>query len=343
MSPLKTLKLPDLKVLTEAISMRPLMGGAMWAAHQILRVRGFKWEVRRNGELKIGLWRKTFREKTLRKPHPKRLVFVPGFGDTPLSWLSVLTLVEPILWKNFDEVVLIDIPGYNGLLAHENFFQSVDIAMDAIFDVLDSLKPHTVMGHSLGGFTAAHYAAACSTGKRMTGRKQNHCELQSIVVIDPSGVFESDLDRQEWQSKIQGLVDNQPEKWRPFIFAKEPFWFRAVGAQFLKFGARAEIGAFIASGRDEHEVQRILPLIQTEVSIIWGEKDTLIPSSFASSWLKYLTNAKGKPQAAIVRNVGHSPQVEAPAVVAAILGQILSGRQPHPMGKRWYRLIESQV
>jgi pimeloyl-ACP methyl ester carboxylesterase len=319
---------------------RPVASSVMWGVHQLLKLRGFKFEVRRNGALKIGLWRKVFHEKTLRSPKPKRMVFLPGFGDTPLSWISIFTLIEPVLRKNFDEIILVDLPGYNGILAKDPFFQTVDIMMDSLFDVLDSLRPHTIMGHSLGGFFAAHYAAACSSLERVSGRKHSHAELESLIVVDPSGIFESDLDRQEWQTKLEKLYDKDLDAWRPFIFAKEPIWFKYFASQFLDFGARKEIRAFIDSHRDEHEVQRILPKITSKVSLIWGEEDSLIPSSFAKSWLKYLTAAKGTPNASIIKGVGHSPQAEAPAVFSAIVGQILSGRTPHAIGRRWYRLVE---
>jgi pimeloyl-ACP methyl ester carboxylesterase len=337
--------LPNLSELFDSLPIsleRPVVSSLVWGAHQLLRVRGYKCEVRRSGDLKLGLWRKEFRSKALGKRNPKRFVFLPGFGDTPLSWLSVLTLIEPVLRGNFDEVVLLDFPGYNGILAQESFFPSVDTLMDSLFDVLDSLRPHTIMGHSLGGFLGTHYAAACARTQRISGRKHSYSELERLIVVDPSGVFESELDREEWNKKMQQLFDADTEKWRPYIFAKEPFWFRYVGPYFLKFGARAEVRAFVESSRAEHEIQKILPLIRAQVTLIWGEKDTLIPSSFAASWLKYLTQTKEPPFASIVKGVGHSPQIEAPAVVAAILAQVLSGRAPHSLGKRWYRLLEGE-
>jgi pimeloyl-ACP methyl ester carboxylesterase len=254
-----------------------------------------------------------------------------------------LTLIEPVVRKKFDEILLVDFPGYNGLLAREAFFHSLDLLMDGVFDILDSLKPDTVMGHSLGGFLSAHYAAACSTGVRITGRKQSHSMLKSIIAVDPSGVFESDLDRKEWELKIRKLAAPDHNEWRPYIFAREPFWFKYLGEHFLRFGAREEIATLMESAREEHEVQRILPQIQTEVSLVWGEKDTLIPASFASSWLKYLSQAKGTPRAAVIKGVGHSPQVEAPAILAAVVGQMLSGRVPHSAGSRWYRVLDPSL
>jgi pimeloyl-ACP methyl ester carboxylesterase len=115
-----------------------------------LKKAGFRWELRRQGDQKIGLWRKALRE---RPPgaRPARLVWIPGFGDTPVSWLSVLGPLMPLLRKRFDEVVLVDFPGYAGFLSREKPFASIDLLIQSLGDVLDSLEPRVVAGQSLGG------------------------------------------------------------------------------------------------------------------------------------------------------------------------------------------------
>jgi pimeloyl-ACP methyl ester carboxylesterase len=315
----------------------------LWVAHQSLTAFGFRWEVQRHGDIKLGLWRKTYRKKTLHKPIPSRFVLIPGFGDTPLSWLSVITLLEPVLRTQFDEVVLIDFPGYNGRLYSEGLFPSVDALLDSLFDVLDSLKPHTVMGHSLGGFLTTHYAAACSSGKRPTGtdKKQDYRGLASAIVIDASGFFESEIDRNEWSEKIDRLLKEGEKFWRPFIFSKEPVWFKLMGSYFLEFLSRAEIEGFIRSSKPEHELRAILPEIKTEMTLIWGEHDTLLPASLVPGWLKHLTQTHGPTQAVIIRDSGHSPQVEKSAAIAAVIGQVLLKKKPHSVGNRWYKVLEA--
>ena len=302
---------------------------------------GYRWVVQRHGELKLGLWRKQFRKKTLRKPFSKRFVFVPGFGDTPLSWLGVLTLIEPVLRSNYDEVVLVDFPGYNGRLAAETLCPSVDSIADSLFDVLDSLKPHTVVGHSLGGFLTAHYAAACSTGQRVTGKAQHYADLKSAIVIDPSGYFETESERTEWLHKMDRLANEGAKYWRPFIFDREPIWFRMLGEQFLGFLNRDEVEVFLRSMRPDHEIKPVLPGIRTRMSVVWGERDSLLPSSLAQGWVANLKNTAQPAQAVIIRGVGHSPQVESPTKTAAVLAQLLSNREPHAIGRSWYRLLKS--
>src|SRR4051812_14911606 len=91
----------------------PILKYAHQAAAHAMRRAGYRWEPRRSGELQLGLWRKEWKRASGIKSHaPKRFVLVPGFGDTPMSWLLILGLLRPILRKNFDEIVMVDFPGY---------------------------------------------------------------------------------------------------------------------------------------------------------------------------------------------------------------------------------------
>lgn len=309
----------------------------MFCAH------GYRWELRRAGDRKIGLWRKCFRKRSIRKPIPTRLVFIPGFGDTPLSWIGVLTLLEPVLRWRYDEVVLLDFPGYNGRLAGESLFDSFEVLLDSLFDVLDSLKPHTVIGHSLGGALATHYAAACGSGKRVGGKKQGFTGLEELVVIDASGFFEDEADIQAWDERLEKLLKERGKFWRPFIFAKEPVWFRLFAADFLKFLDHPELEPFIRSSHRGFELKPRLPEIRAKVSLVWGENDTLLPANLAQAWMRHLTGTRTPPTATLIRGAGHSPQAEAPGATAMILAQVLSGVKLHALGKRWYREVAGEI
>src|SRR5207248_3035392 len=122
----------------------------------------YQWESCSFGDLKIGLWRRKIRQS----PNPRRFVLVPGFGDTTASWSWVLLTMRSVLDRDFDEVVLLDFPGVAGKLAGEKYFHSMDLLVEAVRSVLDGLEPHTIVGHSLGGWLAAGYACACGAGDR---------------------------------------------------------------------------------------------------------------------------------------------------------------------------------
>lgn len=284
---------------------------------------GYRWEPRRSGDLKIGIWRKRWRTTT----SARRFVLIPGFGDTPLSWTFVLPLLSPALRSRYDELILVDFPGFGGFLAGEKAYHSFDLLRDSLFDTLDSLRPTTILGHSLGGAFAALYAAECGEGvrpaKQQSGLKNPYTGPENLILVTPSGVFPSDVERDELsriflqaaEAKEKGL-----ETVRPHMFAKEPFWFPIFASEFSHFFASSEIAQFIASFKSPDILSERASKINARTWFIWGDKDTLIPPSCMPVWIDKIGP---KAQGILLKNVGHSPQIEATASLAAVLNGIL--------------------
>src|SRR4051812_18057956 len=85
-----------------------LSGGLHWFCRHAFEKAGYEWEVRRTGDVAIGMWKISFAgsSKAKRKALevPRRFVLIPGFGDSPLSWLTILLVIRSALRKKFDEV-----------------------------------------------------------------------------------------------------------------------------------------------------------------------------------------------------------------------------------------------
>jgi pimeloyl-ACP methyl ester carboxylesterase len=322
--------------------------GLHWLGMGAFKANGYSWEIRRSGELKLGYWRKTLKPKNSRSAYPKRLVLIPGFGDTPLSWYSIVTFLQPVLRFNFDEIILFDFPGYNGFLSNEKCFPSVSLMMNAVSDTLDSLKPHTILGYSLGGWLAGYYASLCGSGKRPLANKKNYSGPSQLLLVSPGGIYSDEEVRQNIEAIFKNSTKEGFSVLRPHFFAKEPLWFRWVTQEYKNFINREDVVQFIHStvekGQMECDLMNGVDQIQSKVWIVWGEKDTLIPPSCASAWLKKLNTGKTENHRAILlKGVGHSPHIEKPAIMAAVIGQILSEREPHAMGKRWWTVLESEL
>jgi penicillin amidase len=312
-----------------------------WLAWGVLKKEGYQWEVRRTGELKIGYWRKSFRSKNQRSAYPKRFVLIPGFGDTALSWYMVLGFLRPILKQNFDEIVLIDLPGFGGFLSKERTFPTMDLLLSHMGDILDYLKPHTILGHSLGGWLTGHYAAQCGVGTRPIANKLNYAGPDTIILANASGVYEDENSKQTMAKLFKESQKAGFKVLRPHLFAKEPAWFKFIVGHFEKFSIREDVGLFIDSVRDDHLLEKVATQIQAKVWLIWGESDTLVPVSCSMAWLKHLNQElKHNHHAILIRKAGHSPQLEQPAVTAVILAQILSQKIPHRFGRRWWTVVK---
>lgn len=290
---------------------------------------GYTWELRRFGEHQIGLWRLPLRPKSKSPKHLRRAVFTPGFGDTPLSWLPVLAPLKMLFAREVDELIFVDFPGFGGFLHDKPAFESMKSLRRAYRDVMDSLKPEILMGHSLGGWLAADYTCE---------QKPEH-QPKKLILIAPSGVVGTEESKESWKQQFEAAFDKGFSELRPHVFAKEPVWFKLLVFEFAKFIDSPEIKKFIYSVTDEDLVENRLHKIRSKTWLVWGKKDTLCPFDWGDEWLRRLTHTYNQPEWAQIKGSGHSPQVEKPAVLITILGHIIldSNLDKRSM-RRWWEI-----
>lgn len=320
----------------------PVLKSLHWLAHRALPAAGYQFELRRNGELKLGLWR-----KRLKAEGNTRLVLIPGFGDTPLSWLPVIGMLLPIIRRRYDEIVLLDFPAYQGALARERGFDSMDLLMERTFDLLDELKPATLAGHSLGGWLASRYSALCGKGDRPKDlgetRHRRYGGPTRLILMDPSGAFGNAAIQEAWTRRFDDARNEGFHLMRPHVFAKEPVWFKYFLKEFLAFATHEDNLAFMRSVRPEHLSEPLLQHVKARTWLMWGELDTLTPPACAPGWLRAL-GPETQARAVLIRGVGHSPHLEAPAKTATVLLQMLSDRASDLLTRRgqgrWWEVMD---
>lgn len=239
---------------------------------------------------------------------------VPGFGDTPLSWVSILVGLRPILSRKVDEVLILDYPGYSGFLHDEVAMDSMDELLRCFNEVMDSLKPTILMGHSLGGWLAADYAIGCES-------------LKELILMDPGGLVGSDLEKEEYRDLFQDAVKGGASGLIPHVFHKKPVWLPLFAEEFFHFLKAPEIESFVGSFAEEHLLNDRVHLIRAKTTVLWGEFDTMTPSSWIHHWMEQLS-PETEPRGILIQKSGHSPQVEKPGVLMALLTQIFLGHEP---------------
>ena len=292
----------------------PLIRYSHQAALKIFEGLGFKFEVRHLGESRLGLLR-----WPLRKPAPgtlpRRLVMVPGFGDTPLSWWTVLAGLKPVLKRQVDEVILIDYPGYSGFLHDEAAFDSMDELMRVFREIVDTLKPEIMVGHSLGGWLAADYAI------------ERPEVLKQLILVDPGGLVLTEEDRANYRGLFEKAIESGSKHLLPHVFAKAPLLLPFFEEEFFSFLKSDEVRSFVMSFEDRHLLNGKIGRIRADTIILWGEHDSLTPAKWIDQWLSALP-ADGKKTGIVIRGSGHSPQIEKPGVLIALFTQIFMGRTP---------------
>jgi pimeloyl-ACP methyl ester carboxylesterase len=296
------------------IGSKPLIRYSHHAALKLFESLGFKFEVRHFGESRLGLLRWPLRKPPMGKL-PRRLVMVPGFGDTPLSWWTVLAGMKPILKRQVDEVILIDYPGYSGFLHDEVAIDSMDELVRVFRDVVDSLKPEILIGHSLGGWLAADYAA------------ERPDVVRQLILVDPGGLVTSAEDQASYRDLFNKAATSGAEHLLPHVFAKAPIFIPWFQDEFFAFLSSDEVRSFIGSFEDRHLLNGRIGKIRAETIILWGDRDTLTPTKWMEDWLAQLPTSV-KKTGILIRGSGHSPQVEKPGVVIALLTQIFLNRAP---------------
>lgn len=282
----------------------------------LLRSAGFRLSLVGEGPCKIGVWKKTLKSGVIESP--RRFLLVPGFSDSPVTWLPALTMTRRSFYLHYDEIVMIDFPGYHGYLYDEPCFSSADALVSTLLVAFDQIKPHTIMGHSLGGGLAAYYSG-------IRGRVGSDLAPKSLVLISPSGVYTTAELRKQVETRILQIIENGIEclgELGPRLVQGDPNFFRKFLNEFFRFSSQKEIRSFVQSFGDDYLLEPLLEHIPSDVKLIWGSQDTLIPPSVVPLWLEGLP--KKNVETIYLEGIGHAPQLEAPARLARTLGHLLT-------------------
>ncbi len=272
---------------------------------------GFHFYAESCGEgRQIGVWTKRFKpeQPDLQR---KKLVIVPGFGDSPLSWWSLLAPFERSLKAIYSEWAILDFPGYAGFLSKEKGFDSISHLLDSSDQLLRKIGPTTLFGHSLGGWISIHHAVhSLDAGQ----------DLKKLVLMNPSGVLMREDDEVLWRQIFDDALMYGFEGYKQHYVHKAPLWLPLIAPVLNEFFERKENRDFIASVAKEHFLNEKISKIGSHVNLIWSEFDRLNPTHWLEDWKGLLPKA----EVTIMRNVGHSPQLERPFQTLATLGPILA-------------------
>lgn len=264
-------------------------------------------------------WQRTTGPRTGR-----RAVIIPGFGDTPLSWM----LVVASLWRRgwfrrhrIDEVTLLEHPGHLGSIRGSTMFASADALIEATTATLDALSPTVLIGQSMGGYLAAHYAAHL-------GRRKRPPEL--LALLCPAGIAQRDSEAARSSHALAELMEGRPEQFVQKALGSSlsvpglGLPARLIAQDMGNFLLRPDTLGFLRSWHARHDFRDRVHAIEPHTLLFWGEADDLVPVSFHQEWLSRLQRRTSKKPAigSLLSDAGHGLHLEKPAEIARLLDEL---------------------
>ena len=172
---------------------------------------------------------------------------------------------------------MLDFPGFNGRLASEKCIPSMDLLVDAVSDLLDWLEPDTILGHSLGGWLTARYAADCGAGLRpKTGAGTWLRGSQASPARGGGRCLRKRGGARTGRPDLRGAcraTAGSPRSGR-ISSPKSPAWFDWVADRFSKFAADSGIRQFTESVREDHLLEKSLGQVHACAPGSYGAKRT---------------------------------------------------------------------
>jgi pimeloyl-ACP methyl ester carboxylesterase len=171
-----------------------------------------------------------------------------------------------------------------------------DLAMYYL-DLLEATfaAPVHVIGHSLGGWTAAEAAV------------RNKSRFASLTLLAPAGI------------RVKGVPPGDNFIWAPEEGARNRFYDQSFAAALLQAPPPTdeeldlELQSRLAAVKFGWEprwlnpdLEKWLHRITVPTHVVWGREDKILPSAYAKLWGERVAGA----QVTMVEACGHSPHVE---------------------------------
>ena len=233
-----------------------------------------------------------------------RLGFLAGLGGLP-RWLPFLDALA-----GTHTVIAPSLPGYPGATGHTVLDTHLDWLL-AVRQLIDKagLAGADLVGASVGGSFAAEMAAIFPE------------HVRRLVLIAPFGLFdEAEPAADPWAQRkdvLPGLMCADGVKWQEMVATPE-------GANSIEWpiemtrASEAAARAFWPLGNTR--LDKRLGLIAAPTLVLWGERDALLPPSYAG---KFARAINGATRVELVADAGHLAYLDQPAAVAkAVLAHL---------------------
>jgi 2-hydroxy-6-oxonona-2,4-dienedioate hydrolase len=239
------------------------------------------------------------------------VLFIHGLGSSADRWFDL-----PEALASYFPTYALDLIGFGksdkSLELKYRISEFVELIRNFVDQVITPIKMITIIGHSLGGYIACEFAIKCPLSTR------------SLVLVDSSGMLHGPTvllreyltvamnpSYDEAMSVIKKMVAN-PIFVSPLV----------VNLFMMNISTPQAKNAFKLTLENNTNTQLDIDRLgnlKVSTLIIWGAEDNVIPVEHASIFHKTIAHSQLK----IIKNSGHAPFVEKPAVTFDIIQRFL--------------------
>jgi pimeloyl-ACP methyl ester carboxylesterase len=223
------------------------------------------------------------------------VVLIHGLGSSAEIWAALVLLLS----KEY-LVYAPDLPGFGRTpLAPEGTnIRTHVLYLERFLDLLGYPRV-TLVGNSLGGWIATRFSV-------------EHPErVERLYLLNSAGLRRENMHSPYVEDRIE--ASHSLEQMLGYSLPVPAFVLDA----FVRNSQTPAYAGFI-SGYDPHEeLDTVLADVQAPTTIIWGERDNLLPLICANDLHKGITNS----ELVLLPRVGHMPQLQNPVKVAHIIMQ----------------------
>ncbi|MCG6193709.1 alpha/beta hydrolase [Leptospira sp. FAT2] len=240
------------------------------------------------------------------------IVLVHGFGGDKDNWTRFVRTLTPSY-----HVIIPDLPGFgeNERKPEDEYSILTQVSRLNEFTKAIGLEKFHIIGNSMGGSISGVFSATYPE------------RVLTLALVDSAGVkspISSELGTYLAQGKNPLVAKNEEDFdfLMKFIFVKPPYIPGFLKSYFSdKAIANRDFNAKIYSEikSQPNVLEEKLGSIRTRTWIVWGDTDRVIHISASDVMLKGIKNAKRT----ILKDCGHSPQLERPTEVAELYQKFL--------------------
>lgn len=254
-------------------------------------------------------------------------VLLHGIGSNATPFAPVMTRLAPHVRR----IVAPDYPGHGfsprawSTLTTQALFESVTAALDA---VLGADEPAVLVGNSLGGAVALHYASV--RPERVRG----------LVLLSPGGARSTDEDWRALKAAFDLRSRADAVAFLDRVYHRRPWVASLVAHELPDSLLRPAVRELLASvTNDDFITPEVLGALQMPTLLVWGKSERLLPQAHLEYFTKHL------PQHALVERpegFGHCPHVDAPRAVAERIVSFVRDEAPRGGGSNDMYVSSSQ-